>query len=293
MFSKSVKHDIKIPQGVDNVAAKDLSLPYQKIDGAEQRVLFIFDYSHRSDMAKNKLLSGIIGDFFKVVDARSKRQTQQSMFANSIFTINYHHFYEVRAKNEEDDDDDESSGSIEATIESLNKKRVLDFIATVKPTRIVCFGQRSFKMLQQYYTKSYLQQMVWTSLLGVPKKAKIEDVECTIVPMLSPNTICQYTTSREPYLIGYFCRNWENAVSGKLRFDAGVRVKTLRCVYVDTIAKFDKMMTILWSKDAVAIDTESNNLNRVANSMLTIQFAFEKDRALFVPYKHFDTPFDA
>lgn len=291
MFNKTVKHNIAIPSGVENIAAKDLSLPYNKVEGAKERILLLFDYSHRTDSAKSKLLSGLIGDFLKMVDGRAKKSIKQSLFTESVFSINYHHFYEVRAKDDETDDDDESSGGIEATIESLNKKRVLDFIAKVKPTRIICFGTRSFKALQQFYTKSYLQQMAWTSLLGVPKKVEIESHACVLVPMLNPNTICQYTTTREPYLIGYFCRNWENAVLGKIRFDAQVRARNVEVVYVDTIKKFDKLMEILRKKEIVAIDTESNNLNRVANSMLSIQFAFSKDKGYFLPYKHFDTPF--
>ena len=294
MFVKVTNYDVSLPTSIDRLKSRSIKLPYKKIENSKERVLLIFDNAHRSDITKNTLASGIIGDFIRMVDAKCKANTGNSIFTQSVFTINYSYAYEDQGSVETaDTEKDDNSGDIEKIIEKINTQRVLKFIASIKPTKIVALGRKSFLFLRQFYTDNYLQQVAWASMLGVPKPVDINGHVCKLIAMLNPNIICQYTTSREPYLIGYFCRSWENVVIGKLRFDANIRPDSVKVVFVDTIQKFDKLLALLYSQKEVAIDTETTSLFRVANTMLTIQFAFDKKKAFFLPYKHYDTPFSA
>ena len=290
MFSNSTKFDIKIPNSIDKVKSRKVSLPFQKKDKSEEKIVIIFDYLHRSDSKLGKLCSGVTKDFMKMIDSRTKRRTGKSIFDYSVCTINYSHFVEDKTV-EEGKEDEDSTGGIEKVIDSLNTKRLLEFLKVIKPTRVICIGQKSFNVMRKYYVKDYVQQISYTSLLGIPKLAKFDDLEFSLIPMLNINMLCSYTTSRETYLIGYFSRCWDNVVLGKIRYKANISHKNLKCIKINTLEKFDKMLAILKKKSCVAIDTESSSLNRVANTMLTIQFAYSADKAFFLPYKHYDTPF--
>ena len=290
MFSNSTKFDIKIPNSIDKVKSRKVSLPFQKKDKSEEKIVIIFDYLHRSDSKLGKLCSGVTKDFMKMIDSRTKRRTGKSIFDYSVCTINYSHFVEDKTV-EDGKEDEDSTGGIEKVIDSLNTKRLLEFLKVIKPTRVICIGQKSFNVMRKYYVKDYVQQISYTSLLGIPKLAKFDDLEFSLIPMLNINMLCSYTTSRETYLIGYFSRCWDNVVLGKVRYKANISHKNLKCIKINTLEKFDKMLAILKKKSCVAIDTESSSLNRVANTMLTIQFAYSADKAFFLPYKHYDTPF--
>lgn len=60
---------------------------------------------------------------------------------------------------------------------------------------------------------------------------------------------------------------------------------------IKTLAQFEKMMDALYEAPLVAIDTETDNLNRVVNKIATIQFSFDKDFAWVLPVYHPETPF--
>lgn len=297
MFGSNTEFNISTPD-IHNVKVNRLKLPYHKNKEAEDRILFIFDTVHRSDYRQSKLLSGLIGDFMKNADAEAKRMTGKSMTDFQVFTLNLRYATEARDKTTDEEDEEstkkeENSASLEATIENINTRRVREFIKQAKPTRIVAFGRQSFNIFKRFYVEKFYEQASFTNLLGVPVPVKVGKVEADLFPMLNPNWLCVYNDSRDPYLIGYFTRCLANVYAGKLRYDSKLKPEDIKIRFVDTIKKFDKMLDHLMKVEAVAIDTETDNLNRIANRICTIQFADSAKSTFVLPMYHFETPFNA
>lgn len=92
-------------------------------------------------------------------------------------------------------------------------------------------------------------------------------------------------------LLGFFCRHLSNLLIGRLPYD----LSTLESYpkYVNSIEKFDRMLT-LWDKSKfIAVDTETKNLTVLHNAIYTIQFAFDAkpNFGFVVPVDHPQTPF--
>lgn len=101
-------------------------------------------------------------------------------------------------------------------------------------------------------------------------------------------------------ILGYAARHLMNAILGtecysvtsgftsKSRLFLENAVKSQR---IDTVESFDDLMKQLKTKKYVAIDTETSNLNRVQNTIQTIQFGWSATSSFIVPLQHFETPF--
>ena len=64
-------------------------------------------------------------------------------------------------------------------------------------------------------------------------------------------------------------------------------------IFVDTTKKLQKFFDALNESETPCIDTETVNLYRVANRLLSIQVMTDKDHVWFIPYKHKDSPFNS
>lgn len=110
-----------------------------------------------------------------------------------------------------------------------------------------------------------------------PRKESDEDLDDDAVTMAN--------------IIGYCSRQVRNCIMGKNPYSLkGLKYKH---AYIDSIEKFRKLAKKLMSCDVCSLDIETKNLSHKSNSVLTMQFAFEKDFAYFLPVLHKDSPFDA
>lgn len=94
-------------------------------------------------------------------------------------------------------------------------------------------------------------------------------------------------TSVDYELITIFIRHCA-ILSGKV---PQIKLKIPKNVYVDSIKKFDKAMSIIENTDITAWDTETYNLNMVDNRFISIQVAVSDSLTFFIPYAHPKTPF--
>jgi hypothetical protein len=62
-------------------------------------------------------------------------------------------------------------------------------------------------------------------------------------------------------------------------------------VLIKTLDKLEKLADMLMESDVVAFDSELTSLNRVANTLLTLQFSVDSRRGFIVPYDHRESPF--
>lgn len=82
------------------------------------------------------------------------------------------------------------------------------------------------------------------------------------------------------------------SVAGNLGYSTLFDAKKHKAILVDTYAKFSALLQKLKEQPYIAIDTETANLNRVKNKLLTIQFAYNSRVGYVIPFQHFETPFD-
>lgn len=100
-------------------------------------------------------------------------------------------------------------------------------------------------------------------------------------------------------LIGDFCDHLEAAILRRNRIDItkDVEKRADKYVVVDTMAKFKTFLKALNGCRTPAIDTEGDNIKRLANRILTMQFYLpgnattgRKSSAFFLPMEHKETP---
>lgn len=273
--------------------ALNLPVPYQRNPKSKTRTLLVFDSYHSTDRQKEKFLTGLIYDFLKIVDQEAKKETKQSVFSHDLFTIYLNYLSDPNSSDQDDEElEEHADGSIrQLTFSQINRKRVLDFFLKVKPTRIVTLGRKSFEIFSEFYEQEYLKKATWTNLLGVPFPIQLGDHRSILVPVLNPNWLCTYKDSRDPYVIGYFIRTWRTVQTGKHYNDIKLKPEQVKIQVVDSVKRFDRMMDYIEAAETVAIDTETDNLNRIANRIVIIQFAITQTTGFVLPLFHYETPF--
>jgi len=97
----------------------------------------------------------------------------------------------------------------------------------------------------------------------------------------------------EANLLGFASRCASTLFTRDLERPFAVPETKVQYQVVDTVAKFDK----LWAKMMVAprqsVDTETNDLARITNRVLTLQVAFSAKRGYLLPLMHRDSPWNA
>jgi DNA polymerase I-like protein with 3'-5' exonuclease and polymerase domains len=246
-----------------------------------KKILFVLDYVPSEDLHSGMLLSGATGDLLKgIMRIRSEfyKETVGLMDVNWL-CVSYHTC--------------RTAGKSEDYVESAQKdfrRRLFHIIDEYKPDSVVTFGPDPFKGLNgdliynKYNGKFY-------HFLGrpIPTTTK-KGFTFNHFPTLSLNTLIHdLGDGGNMALAGYVARNLNNAFYGDLRY----RIPKLEytSVLVEDIETFDRMLAHIRKAKVVAIDTETENLNRRMNRMLIIQFAVSTKRAFILPIFHKDSPF--
>jgi DNA polymerase I-like protein with 3'-5' exonuclease and polymerase domains len=260
-----------------------VKLPYVNKGG--KKVLLVLDYVPKEDLHSGRLLSGQTGDLLNNLLAIVKDVYLKDDYPDfSWLACSFNAFRTVgKPKNFQDQAQD------------VFADRVRKLILKYQPDTVVTFGPGPIRaFIPDSLTLSAGKIMHW---YGVPIDTKIElgsrTHNCTIVPSISLNSIVTGDASGAS-LIGYVARNIANAIQGSIRYKVPVKqLDDHKPVLIDTVSKFDKMLDMLREQEHIAVDTETKNLKRVTNTLLTIQFAKCHKFGYFVPIYHKDTPFVA
>lgn len=265
---KGVKNDFSYVQ-----------LAKHRVKEAERKILFVLDYVPSEDLKTGRMLSGATGKLLKNICAVSQRYYCSDTRLDDCdwLAVSYHSFKTH-----------DTGQSFKEAAHQEFMRRLKHIISEYKPDVVVTFGPDPYKALNQAKISEYNGKM--QHLYGVPIATAVGKHKFRHVPTLSLNTLVNDSgKGNESALIGYVARNMVNALEGKLRY--AIPKLEYKTTLVDTIDKFDKMLKLVKKSNYVAIDTETENLNRRANKMLTIQFAVSTKRAFVLPYLHKDSPF--
>lgn len=260
----------------------DVKLAKHKKKGAP-KLLLVLDWMPTEDITSGRLLSGATGDLLNnILQVTEKYYKGKKLSDFDWLAISHSVFKTVG----------ESDAFRDEAAKTFNK-RLEHIILEYKPDTVITFGPKPFAALNQekitYANKNYQN---W---YGVPIKTKVkrkkESHKFLHVPTLSLNTLVNADGSgAEMGMAGYIARNLVNGLDQNLRYKIP-KSPEFKTTYVDTLEKFDKMLKKIVKEDDVAIDTETENLNRKKNKMLTIQFASTTEHAYVLPFYHKDSPF--
>lgn len=266
-----------------------VQLPHHINKKGKGKILFVLDYMPGEDLKTGKLFSGATGELFQTLTdvAHQRFEAKYKLADYDWLAITYNAC--------------KTSGLSDTNKETARwefKQRLLEVISEYKPDTVVTFGNPpAFAINEDFYNKFRVRgRVAHHHFYGVPVRTKSKYDGNTHrfnhVAMFSLNPVVTATGKGEPaYLIGYLCRNMVNALEGKLKYK--IPKLDFKVTLVDDMKKFKRMMKILWKSKVVSIDTETTNLNRVVNKMLTIQFAVNTEEAFVLPYSHKDSPWIA
>lgn len=277
------KYTSKFSVDLSRLADEDyqyVRLAYGGTSGAK-KVLFVLDYMPSEDLESGKLLSGSTGDLLENVlkTSLAKFGKQNEKFEWLAVTFNAFR----------------TAGKSRDFVETANEAftdRIQRLALAYKPDLIIAFGKNVFKnMMPDYVMKSKGKLIPW---LGRPLDLKLKSKEkthkCKFVFTLSLD-FCINKGAEAASLLGLVCRNVSYLFGTEYKVDTEA-LSNRSSIYVDDLSGFKKMMKrLVTQKDPVAIDTETRNLTKVCNKLLTAQFAPDPETGFFLPFYHKDSPF--
>ncbi len=258
-----------------------IKLPYET--SGKTKVLFVLDHMPSEDMKSGKLLSGVTGDLLNSLISATKKMYANTSASFSWLAVTFNAFRTYGTQAE-----------FRASAEEAFARRLSRLICKYKPDYIVAFGTPSMRaLLGDTLVEDDKGRVKFSYWLGVPVaknfKSGGETHSAKVVSNISLNDIVQ-GDSGEASLLGYMCKCLA-PIFGKTYAINAETILSGGVTYVDTVKKFDRLMDILAEKEVVAIDTETKNLNKITNQLLTMQFAYNAEKAFLVPVAHKDSPF--
>jgi DNA polymerase I-like protein with 3'-5' exonuclease and polymerase domains len=241
--------------------------------GTEKRILFVLDKLDYIEQKQNSLLVGPQGSLITSLVTKAKstyvKNPEDKKFSwscinyiNSIIGENRTECYEY----------------FNARVEAYCKK--------FKPTAIICFSPR---FLRNLLPEKFGNYQNYGKYLG----AFVEWKKIKIFPCIEIYNLV--TKTPDEGLAGALeivCNIIANGIANKIQFGINEdRILESKKVIIESVKQFKSMMKELRTQEIVAIDTETTNLNKIQNKLLTIQFAYSEDLAYILPIYHQDSTF--
>jgi hypothetical protein len=250
-----------------------------------KKILFVLDFVPQEDLRTGKLLSGQTGDILENLMIVARDVLLKGDCVESSWLACSFNAFKTMGKPKEFQDQ----------ARAVFADRVRALIVHYKPDMVVAFGSQPIRaLLPEKVTLGNNKLGHW---YGVPIRTKIVapkgEHECSVVSSISLNTISQ-GGSTEAAMLGYMTRHMANAMSHTHRYAIDPdEIARHKSVLIDSIKKFDSLIDMLADQPIVSIDTETTNLNKVRNRLLTVQFAKCLKYGYLLPVYHKDTPFVA
>lgn len=251
------------------------------------KILFVLDYVPSEDLRSGRMLSGATGQLFDSLFkvTRDFYHSEHELGDYSWLAVSFHSF---KTANLPDQTKQEAKAEF--------AERLKFIITQYKPDMVVTFGADPMRALNgEMIASKYRGKrgVHYEHFYGVPIETEVRSKKKTHkfkhISTLSLNTLVNATGKGDPmYLSGYVARNLMNVLYGGMRYKMPDLKYKIRVV--DTIERFDHMMDDITEAKVVAVDTETKNLNRITNKMLTIQFACDEKTAYILPVGHKDSP---
>ena len=272
-----------------------VELPRHRKKGAP-KVMFVLDHVPTEDLVRGKLLQGFTGETLMAMFDIAKEVYGCDVTEKDIDWLGFN-FNAFKTYNKPQEFQEEA--------EELFKKRLQSAIVQYKPDVVITFGPKPFAALNStklHWAKGNSNNFLGTSVhTRVKYKGKRHSFKN--VPTLSLNTLLggknQFNLGVSSYLLGYVTRNMVTGLEGKMRYKIpslykkvdGVLKPRYKTVLTDSVKKVKKCLARMAKAKVVSIDTETENLARVVNNVLTVQMSDDGKTAFIIPVHHKDSPF--
>lgn len=259
-----------------------VKLPFAE-GGDKKKVLFVLDYVPAEDLDSGKLLSGVTGDLLQ----------NMLTYCRGTFAPKAEWFSWCACAWAGCRTFGKSREFMSVATKEFNR-RLNTLIAQYKPDYVVGFGSVVQDALIGDKVVTDDKGRRYSHWLGVPVERSLalkggKTHNYKFVANLSLDRVVRGKFS-EAFMLGYMSRCLIPLFRAPYHVD-GDRLLAAKPYLIDTKSKFDKLLTALADADTPCIDTETDNLNRICNKLLIIQFAVNQDRGYIVPIHHKDTPF--
>lgn len=261
---------------------------------SKRKMLIIVGHVDAEDLKSKRLLSSLNGEILSNVLQYSRQWAQPHLKENNTwsyaaFNFNFFKTYHLDTARQK-------------AAASVNVARAKQWIKKLNPTHIVVIGDPAAEaLLSDVANVQNKHGWVHTLKIGDKKYPTVTTISMDKTYVLNSDDFDEEDddvdvgTSDDAAmdnvnLLGYISRNIASSYIGFMPYDVS-HVKA-NPVLIDTMTKFDKLLHLLNTRSVIAYDTETKNLNRVANSVLLMQFSFDENRGFILPINHKDTPFN-
>ncbi len=236
---------------------------------SEKIILMVLDYVPTEDLHTGRLLSGPSGEYLFSLMKLAKERFLLDTETKFTWICCAWNAYRTVGKSDE----------YVAVAQEYFGNRLNAIIEKYKPTSVITFGKKP---------SEFLNKRDFGNCLGLPVKAKVGTHKFVQINSLSIHQLMRGDTI---YLSGYCAKHIANAIAHKHQWL--IKPDKATSILVDTNKKFKEMMAEITEAKVVSVDTETTNLNKVQNTLLTIQFATAGTHGYFLPIAHKDTPFSS
>lgn len=239
----------------------------------KRRVLVIMQSVDGRDIKAGKILgdqgvrTAFVESYRYARKIARQRLGQKDLAENGLCVVNFQSFKHLHLK-----------GTPRAEAESEFRQRMLAIIKKLDPTHILFCGDLNvlYQVAHSHLKNGWIHKIDSRSVVSTVDFSRLLEKQG------------QYAN-----LLGFWCRNFANLLTGELPHSLSGLV--LKPRYVNTMQKFVRMMREFDSAKEVATDTETRNLTVNKNAIYTIQMAFdtcpEIGWVLPIDHPHADNPF--
>ncbi|AXG66564.1 putative DNA polymerase I [Dickeya phage vB_DsoM_JA13] len=258
-----------------------------------RKALIVVDHMPSEDLENGKIFSGVTGQTFlnqiQYLEDTFPLKTTLDDWNFLVVSFNMFKTYD-------------KSDQYKADAEEAFGKRIKEIIVEYKPEIVLTFGSAPFhclnkeKIQRAYDAKGDISN--WYGVI-IPSRIKMNGVSHKFkhLPNVSYNSVLHpRSIVGTSYTLGYMARwmlPWFNdcEMPYKIRKVTSGKDRNWNLKYITKYSKFKKLMKELAVAEKVAVDTETENLNRIVNKVLTVQFCMDGKTAYVIPVFHRDSPF--
>ncbi|AQT28647.1 putative DNA polymerase I [Erwinia phage vB_EamM_Yoloswag] len=291
MKTKHLALDFDLPKSFSDVQSYDFVRVLKGTSKTNKggKALFILDHMPSEDLENGKIFSGTTGAvFLNQIQYLEDVFPLKTTIDDWNFLVVSYNMFKTYEKSEQYKSDAAEAFS----------QRIRDMIVEYKPDYVMTFGTEPFKALNadKINYSGGLAHNWYGVEIPTSLKTKNGKHKFVHVPNVSYNAVLNPRNIKgTSYTLGYMSR-WMLPM-----FQKGMpyRIPQVTCgknrnwnlKYVTTIKGVEKVLRMMKKAKKVAVDTETENLNRIKNKLMTVQLSSDGKTAYVIPIYHRDSPF--
>lgn len=291
MKTKHLALEFDLPKSFSDVQSYDFVRVLKGTSKTNKggKVLFVVDHMPSEDLENGKMFSGTTGEVFlnQIQYLEDTFPLKTTIDDWNFLVVSYNMFKTY-----------EKSEQYKADADEVFANRIRELIVDYKPDYVLTFGNQPFRALNR--EKIDMSNGYYHNWFGVtiPTKLKTKKGNHTFVhvPNVSYNNVLNPRNIKgTSYTLGYMAR-WmlplfQQGMPYKIPKVTCGKKRNWKLVYLTKVNDVLKLLRKMKKAKKVAVDTETENLNRIKNKLQTVQLSSDGKTAYVIPIYHRDSPF--